>query len=132
MELYRAVAEEAGMEVQVSSRFDERRLVKALEAGLPVIVWRRVTEEREKAHAAFAKRLSREPELRVPPSSPRQWPRRESKRLPSHGSVLTGYNAERKEVMYAEPWGADMSKRRMSAAELAASVYAAFYFRFEK
>lgn len=132
LDLYKATAEEAGMTLKVSSRFDGRRLTKALESGLPVIVWRRVTKEREKAHHAFAQKLAKEPHLSVPSSDPRNWPNRKSKRLPSHGSVITGYNAERREVIYAEPWGATARDRRMSADEMEASAYAVFYFQFER
>lgn len=132
LDLYKATAEEAGMKTKVSSRFDERRLTKALESGLPVIVWRRVTKERERAHQAFAQKLATQPNLSVPSSNPRTWPSRKSKRLPSHGSVITGYNAERREVIFAEPWGATNRDRRMSADEMEASAYAAFYFQFER
>jgi hypothetical protein len=127
LDLYRAAAEEAGMDLKTSSRFDGNRLTKSLESGLPVIVWRRVTSEREEAHHELANRLTRHPHLHVPASDPLSWPRRESKRLPSHGSVITGYNAERGEVIYCEPWGAATRNRRMSAGEMEASVYAVFY-----
>ena len=60
----------------------------------------------------------------------RSWPKREKKSLPSHGSVITGINPGRSEVIYAEPWGAESHGRRMRIEELEASAYAVFYFRF--
>ncbi len=132
LDLYHAVGEEAGMEVKVSSRFDAKRVLKSLEAGLPVIVWRRVTKEREDAHAALGVRLAENPDARVPVSKSSVWPRREKKSLPSHGSVVTGINLDRGEAIYSEPWGESARERRMSLDELETSTYAVFFFRFEE
>ena len=118
------------MDMKVSSRFDPRRVSKSLENGIPVIVWRRVSKEREAAHKKFAARLARNPEAAVPKSKESDWPRREKKSLPSHGSVITGINIERGEVIYSEPWGTSARDRRMSIDEMKKSTYAAFYFRF--
>lgn len=60
-DLYHAAAEEVGMKAKVSSSFDFDRVRQATEEGRPVIVWRRVSLEREKAHAEFAEQFAADP-----------------------------------------------------------------------
>ncbi|MEM8953675.1 MAG: C39 family peptidase [Verrucomicrobiota bacterium] len=126
LNLYHAAAKEIDMKVSVSSRFDPRRAERALEAGLPIIVWRRVSEEREKAHQTQS--LAALP----PPNSTQKksWPARDKKGSPSHASVITGINLERNEIIFTEPWGDHARDRRMRFEEMEATAYAAFYFKW--
>jgi len=131
--VYRAVAEEVEMHLRTSSRFDPRRVGRSLEAGLPVIVWRRVSRERERAHAAHAERLARNPTLALPAptrSDRAAWPPREKPGIPSHASIITGLSPDRSEVIYTEPWGEHGRDRRMRIEEMEATTYAAFFFRW--
>jgi len=133
MELYEATAEEVGLDLDLSSRFDARQVQRSLEAGRPVIVWRRVTEEREKAHDQFTEKLARDPYASLPePSKAQQasWPERDKKGSPSHASVVNGINLERNEVIFTEPWGDHARNRRMRLEEMEATAYAVFYFEF--
>lgn len=132
LDLYRAVGEELGLDCSVSSRFEVRTVERSLRSGLPVIVWRRVSLERERAHADFAIRLAGRPGLPLaPPDAPvlAALPERTRRSAPSHASVLCGIDPATGTVVYREPWGASAGERRMSAVELERTVYAAFCFR---
>ncbi len=131
LELYHAAAEELGMKLKVSSRFDFERAQRSVAAGLPVIVWRRVAEEREKAHFAFAQTLAKQPlaALPEPSRSARDgWPERTKKGSPAHASVIAGIKSDRGEVIFTDPWGEQARDRRMHADEMAATAYTVFYF----
>ncbi|MEM1295062.1 MAG: hypothetical protein AAGH89_06830 [Verrucomicrobiota bacterium] len=132
MGLYHATAEEVDLRVQLSSRFDARRIAQSLEKGLPVIVWRRVSAEREQAHRQFAEKFARNPGATLPTPSKSMiasWPEREKKGTPSHASIVSGINLDRHEAILTEPWGEDARGRRIRLEELTATTYAAFYFR---
>ncbi|MCB1063281.1 MAG: hypothetical protein KDN20_10215 [Verrucomicrobiae bacterium] len=131
LDLYRAVGEELRLTESTSSRFDQGRVERSLRAGLPVIVWRRVSMEREKAHAEFASRLINDPALALEPLSAQtkaQLPPRNRKGSPSHASVITGIDADNDTLIYLEPWEAESAQRRMRAEEMEATTYAVFYF----
>ncbi len=132
MGLYQATAEEVDLRVQLSSRFDSRRIEQSLEAGLPVIVWRRVSAEREEAHNLFAVKYAKNPDARLPEpgkSDVESWPNRHKKGSPSHASIVSGINRDRNEAILTEPWGEHARGRRIRLEELEATTYAAFYFR---
>ena len=48
---------------------------------------------------------------------------------PNHASVVTGFNAERGEVVFVESWGEHTRGRRMRFEELEATSYMAFYYK---
>lgn len=132
LELHRSVAAELGMNVSVSPGFKLARLQGAIEEGLPVIVWRRVSVEREQAHAAYEEEKLVRPDLPVPDLTTAELeslPRKDEKGSPSHASVITGYHEERGEVIYTEPWGEGTRDRRMKVEEMEATAYAVFYFK---
>lgn len=132
MGLYHATAEEVNLRVQLSSRFDSRRVAQSLEKGLPVIVWRRVSAEREKAHNLFAEKFAKNPKATLPTPNKvmmASWPEREKKGTPSHASIVSGINLDRNEAILTEPWGEHARGRRIRLEELTATTYAAFYFR---
>lgn len=129
--IYHAAAEEVGMKATVSSRFNASKVQRALEAGMPVVVWRRVTYAREQAHHRFAAQVAEDPMLKLPEPTETEmefWPDRENKGSPSHASVISGINPDLKEVIITEPWGEHARKRHMRFEEMEASVYAVFYF----
>ncbi len=43
--------------------------------------------------------------------------------------MITGYNAERGEVIFLESWGEHTRGRRMRTEELEATAYMVFYFK---
>ncbi len=133
LDLYHAAAEEVQMDLKVSSRFDLRRVERSLAAGKPVIVWRRVSKERESAHDQFLAQLQRDPmaSLQAPSKSDQErWPKRDKTGSPSHASVVTGLNLDLNEVIFTEPWGEHARNRHMRVEEMEATTYAVFYFEF--
>lgn len=130
--LYRAVGDELGMRTSIVPTFDRDKVLKSLEEGLPVIVWRRVSMEREKAHRQFAAARRQDPSLAPPALTPEELaklPERDGRGLPSHASVVTGYSLATNSVIYAEPWGEDTRDRRMRVEELEATAYAVVFFK---
>ncbi len=130
--LYRAVGDELGMRTSIVPTFDRDKVLKSLEEGLPVIVWRRVSMEREKAHRQFAAARRQNPSLAPPTLTPEELaklPERDGRGLPSHASVVTGYSPATNSVIYAEPWGEDTRDRRMRVEELEATAYAVVFFK---
>lgn len=130
--LYRAVGEELGMRTSIVPSFDRGKVLRSLEAGLPVIVWRRVSLEREQVHLRFAAARRQDPSLLPPPLTPEEMarlPERNGRGLPSHASVVTGFSPASNSVVYAEPWGEDTRDRRMRVEELEATAYAVVFFK---
>lgn len=130
--LYRAVGEELEMRTSIVPSFDRDKVVRSLEAGLPVIVWRRVSLEREKAHQRFAAARRKDPSLAPSVLTPEELaalPDREERGSPAHASVVTGYSPGTNTVIYAEPWGEDTRDRRMRVEEMEATAYAVVFFK---
>ena len=131
-ELHRAVADELEMRVSVAQTFDQERALRSLEAGLPVIVWRRVSEERESEHRRFMSAFKEDPALSPPRLSAKELeslPLRDVDGSPAHSSIVTGLNRARGEVIYTEPWGEETRDRRMRVEEMEATAYAVFHFK---
>ncbi len=130
--LHRAVATEMDMRVSVAPTLDRSRLERSIRAGLPVIVWRRVSAVRENHHAKVAQNTRAGNDTPLPPLRPEELaalPHRGAKGSPSHASVLTGWTSDRGEIFYLEPWGEYGHGRRMRWEELEATVYAVFHFK---
>ena len=130
LSLYPAVAAEAGFSMERSSRFDENNVRRALDAGFPVIVWRRFSMERDRLHTRFIRDYAADSTATLPdPSQPSErssWPNAEA---PLHASVLTGHHPGRREFLFLESWTGKDSPRRMRAEELAATAYLTFVFQ---
>lgn len=123
--IYRAVATEAGLSLEQSNRFDPSAARRAIAEGLPVVVWRRFSAERNDLHSRFARR----PSATLPdPANPQErasWPDSDA---PLHASVLVGYNDERREFHFLESWSGRDIPRRMRTEELEATAYLSFVF----
>lgn len=133
IEAYRAVASELGMRVSIAPRFNAARVQRSIESGIPVIVWRRVSRERESVHTRNQRALLEDPLLSLDSPSRedfQNYPERDVKGSPSHASVITGINPKRNEVIFSEPWGPSTRNRRMRVEEMEATGYAFFFFRF--
>ncbi len=128
-EVYEAAGREANMRLSRSTKFDFRKARSALDAGLPVIVWRRWAKERDYVHTTFAARFAENPAIELPKADMNDratWP---DKKAYSHASVITGYNAKRGEVIFTESWGESARNRRMRYEEMEGTVYYTFYPR---
>lgn len=122
--LYQAVASEAGLGMDRSSRFDEFTVRDALAEGRPVIVWRRYSPQRNRLHDRVAAGRAELPD----PSSAKEtasWPDEDA---PLHASVLTGFDGDRNEVYFLESWTGRDRPRRMRFEEMAATAYLTFVF----
>jgi hypothetical protein len=127
-EIYSAAADELGYDLRRQTKFDFSRTQKALDAGLPVIVWRRWSQGRDYLHTQFAKRRAKDSTINLPIADAKdriQWPQEDAY---NHASVITGYNARRGEVIFTESWGEAVRTRRMRIAEMEATCYYTFYF----
>lgn len=128
-ETYEAAAAEAGFRLARATAYDHEKAIASIDAGLPVIVWRRWTQERDFLHTAFLKKLARDPEARLPEADATDrasWPGRQAY---NHASVITGYNTERQEVLFTESWSESLRHRRMRPEEMAGTAYYTFSLR---
>ncbi|MEZ5305325.1 MAG: C39 family peptidase [Verrucomicrobiales bacterium] len=118
-DLYRAAPQEVGAEMQHTQKFDFDRTMRSVAAGIPVIVWRKFDPRRDALHqSGNLPEPTREDEA--------TWP---GKAAPNHASVITGFNAERKEVIFMESWGEHTRGRRMRAEEMEGTAYVTFFFK---
>ena len=127
--LYQAVASEAGVGMARQSKLDINSVRRAIDQGLPVIVWRRFSQDRDRLHTRFVSQLQRDPAAVLPnPASEaerKSWP---TQTAPLHASVIVGYHAARGEVLFLESWTGRDLPRRMTNAEMIATTYKAFVF----
>ena len=130
--LYRSTANEVGLRVSVAPDFKMDRAIRSLKEGRPLIVWRRVSEAREKAHSANQLAWNSDNRFTLPVPSAAEldsYPDKSEKGTPSHASIVTGFNEARGEVIYTEPWGNETRDRRMRVEEMEATAYAVFSFK---
>jgi len=123
--IYRAVATEAGLSLEQSNRFKPSAARRAIAEGLPVVVWRRFSAERNDLH----NRVAHRPSATLPdPADPQErasWPGSDAR---LHASVIVGYNDARREFHFLESWSGRDTARRMRAEELEATAYLTFVF----
>lgn len=130
-EVYAEAAKEAGMRMSRTTRFDFANAKRSIDAGIPVLVWRWWTRERDFVHTTFARRFQTDPEARLPEPDAADratWP--ENKKSFTHSTVMTGYNEERREIIFTESWTEVSRNRRMRIEELEATGYYGFYLGF--
>ena len=128
-EVYDAAATEAGLSMARTDRFDFARARTSIDAGFPVIVFRRWSQERDYVHTMFAKRYAADASAELPrpdANDQKQWPTRDSY---AHASIVNGYNAQRREVIFSESWSELARNRRMRFEELERTSYLAYYPR---
>jgi hypothetical protein len=126
---YLAAAEVAKVHLPRTTQFDLPRARECIDAGFPVVVFRRWSPERDFLHTAFARRFLQDPTATLPKADPndrKSWPAREDF---AHSSLITGYNAVRREVILTESWGEFSRNRRMRVEEMEGTVYFAYYPR---
>lgn len=130
VKVYHAVAAEAGLGLDRSTKFDPSAAMRTLSAGFPVIVWRRFSQDRNTLHSRFMRDFAKDPSATLPdPAKPDErasWPGEDA---PLHASVIVGYHAGRREFLFLESWTGKDTPRRMRAEELAATTDLSFVFR---
>ena len=130
IKVYHAVAAEAGLGVDRSTKFDASAAMRSLSKGFPVIVWRRFSHERNTLHSRFMREFSEDPSAVLPdPAKPEErasWP---GENAPLHASVIVGYHAGRREFLFLESWTGKDKPRRMRVEELVATTDLSFVFR---
>lgn len=128
--LYGAVAAEAGLRMDRQTKLSAADVKQAIDQGLPVIVWRRFSSQRNQLHSEFMREWQNDPSAQLPdPNHPEEratWP---DKTAPLHASVIVGYHAKRGEFLFLESWTGKDKPRRMRVAEMEATTYYAFVFQ---
>ena len=126
LELYRAAAAESNAEMSRGGRIDFKRLKRAIEKGVPVLVWRKYSPQRDRIHARFASAPQKATLPEADDKDRESWPGKES---PGHASVITGFNEERGEIIFMESWGEHTRNKRMRIEEMETTSYMSFYFK---
>jgi len=128
--VYQAAAKEAKLRFTEIRNLPYRDIVRMVEKGKPILVWRNFSRERDEFHSNFARRVAADPTAELP--DPRkdkddraQWP---TVKMGGHASLITGINKKRNEVLFTESWGENNRNRRMRAEEMEATTYIAFLF----
>jgi hypothetical protein len=126
-EVCEAAAEVAKVKLPRTTQFEFEKARAAIDAGCPVIVFRRWSQERDFLHTAFAKRFQDDPAAMLPKpdlNDRKAWPTRDDF---AHSSLVTGYNLARREVIFTESWGERTRNRRMRIEEMEGTGYLAYY-----
>jgi hypothetical protein len=127
-ELFGAVAREAGVKAQRSPKFEVSHMRQSIDAGMPVVVFRWWSQERDYLHSLHSSKIAsgQKSELPVPGSEDRKtWP---GKKGYAHASIINGYRDDRHEVIFTESWGEQARNRRMRVEEMEGTSYYAVYF----
>ena len=128
-EVYEASAREAALGLAHGTRFEFGRAQQSIDAGFPVIVFRRWDQQRDYIHTTFSQRYAADPTAQLPrpdATDQKTWPAREGF---MHASVINGYNSARREVIFSESWAEAARNRRMRVEEMEATCYLAYYPR---
>ncbi|MEQ1853772.1 MAG: C39 family peptidase [Chthoniobacteraceae bacterium] len=128
-EAYEAAAEVAKLRLPRTTQFEFERARASIDAGYPVVVFRRWSQERDFLHSAFAQRFLNDPAATLPKADlndRKSWPTKDDF---AHSSIITGYNAPRREIIFTESWSEGARNRRMRIEEMEGTVYMAYYPR---
>jgi hypothetical protein len=127
--IYNAAAKEVKARMTESKTFNFRKAQDLVKRGVPILVWRGFSRERDEFHSRFVEEYRKNPsaELPLPNSKERKnWPY--ALVSGGHASLVTGFNKDRKEVLFTESWGEGLRNRRMRAEEMEATAYCIFVF----
>lgn len=126
--LYDAVAREAQLSMERSREYDHGEVRRSVQAGMPVIVWRRWDQGRDRLHTEVSRDFAEGEEVVFEKLAEAGLPSKE-KRSPLHASVIIGFNDARKEVIFLESWEGRGAPRRMPVSEMAFTSDFAFCFQ---
>ena len=127
-ELFGNVAQEAGVKAQRSPKFDAAKMKQSIDQGMPVVVFRWWAEERDYIHSAYSARIARGEKAELPPATMddrKTWPKKSPL---THASIVNGYRADKREIIFTESWGEQARNRRMRVEEMEGTSYYAVYF----
>ena len=127
--LYLAVAQEAGLDLHKANDFSAVEAKSSLDRGLPVVVWRRFSHDRNQIHTEQTKQAAQNSDFALPAPDPATRASYPGEKAPLHASVIVGYNPERREVLFVESWAGMNIPRRMRVEEIEATAYLTFYFK---
>jgi len=122
-----AAAEVGALHFDRNEHFDLNRARMAIDAGMPVLVFRHWGQDRDFIHSAFARRFAEDPTATLPRADMNDrklWPQRGGY---AHASIVNGYNQARGEVIFTESWDERVRNRRMRTEEMEGTSYLACY-----
>ena len=125
-EVYDAAGAELGLRMSRNTRFEIKKVQESVGAGLPAIVWRRWSQDRDYLHTIFARKFEKDPTAILPKADAgdrESWP---TDRAYNHASVITGFNRERGEIIFSESWTEQFRNRRMRFEEMEGTAYYTF------
>ena len=120
-------ARQCKLRIQDSGFMSFADIMRNIDKGMPIIVWRKFTNERQAVHDALREAVAEDPNYEAP--NPRLsrvkdlWPGNGRNETSYHASVITGYNRERGEVLFSESRGNQARNARMSKEEMKATGY---------
>lgn len=126
-ELMETLAKAAGLKAERVATFEMRRAIESIDQGLPVIVFRRWSQERDYIHTLHTQRLAKGEDSELPVAGiedRRSWPGKDAL---AHASIMNGYHGGRGEVILTESWGQEARNRRMRWEELEGTAYYVIY-----
>lgn len=126
--LYSSVAKEAKFNLNRTSSYDHETVRRSIRAGMPVIVWRRWDQTRDRLHTRVSSEFAKGGEVVYERPKDEILPSKK-KRSPVHASVIIGYNDERKEIIFLESWEGESPPRRMPVSEISHTADLTFSFR---
>ena len=112
-----------------TQKFEFAKARSAIDAGMPVIAFRRWSQERDFVHTTFAQRHAENAAATLPRADMNDrklWPMRGGY---AHASIVNGFNASRGEVIFTESWSEFARDRRMRFEEMEGTCYMAGYPR---
>lgn len=129
---YNAIGKETHSRVLESDKLDFEDVIRAINKGRPIVVWRCWEETRDKTLIAFEKELKNDPQAKMPSARDeaerQKWPKDQTQST-IITSMIVGYNRQRGEVLVQIPyWGADYTCFRMRKEEMEVSGYAFWFF----
>lgn len=127
-EMFSMIAKEAGVKAQRSPKFDVNAMKRSVDAGMPLVVFRRWAQERDYIHSTYSAQIARGLQAELPQpgmEDRRTWP---GKDAPAHASIINGYRDDKREVVFTESWGPQARNRRMRYEEMEGTSYYAVYF----
>jgi hypothetical protein len=126
-EIYDGAAEAGGLRFERAQRFSYVQARASIDTGMPVVVFRHWSQERDFIHSTFAQRFREDPAAALPRADTNDrklWPKRGAY---AHASIVNGYNAARGEVIFTESWAEHVRNRRMRFEEMEGTSYLACY-----
>ncbi|MEK0451337.1 MAG: hypothetical protein RL088_3605 [Verrucomicrobiota bacterium] len=128
-ETYDDAATVGAMRMDRMQKPEWARIRASISAGMPVVVFRRWSQERDFVHTQFARRFAQDPAAVLPRAGMEErklWPQRGGF---AHASIVNGFNAARGEVIFTESWSEQARDRRMRFEELEGTGYMACHPR---